>query len=503
MESLGYLLDGFAVALTLENLMWVFIGVFIGTLVGVLPGIGSPGAIAILLPITINLNPATGLIMMAGIYYGSKYGGSTTSILLNIPGESSSVITTLDGYAMAKQGRAGPALGMAAIASFVAGTFGVIGLTFLALPIARWALGFGPPEYFALMFLGIVSVVFLAGSSVLKGLISAILGLLIATIGADIISGQNRFIFGQFQLIDGIEFIALTVGVFALAEVFVNVENPVASVLFKVPKGLRALFPTKQDFKDSRFAMAQGSVLGFFIGILPGAGATIASFLSYIVEKRFSKHPEKFGKGAIEGVAAPEAANNSETGGSMIPLLTLGIPGSGSTAVMLGILILYGLQPGPLLFTDSPEIVWPIIASMYIGNVALLVLNLPLVPMWASILRLPYYVIYPAILLISIVGVYSVHGSIFDVWILLLFGVLGYVMRKLDIPAAPLVLAFVLGPLAERALRQSLVMSQNSLDIFVTRPLSLALLVIAAVLLIAPFFGKTRQLRQQVIEEEV
>ena len=503
MESLGFLLDGFAVALTLENLMWVFIGVFIGTLVGVLPGIGSPGAIAILLPITINLNPATGLIMMAGIYYGSKYGGSTTSILLNIPGESSSVITTLDGYAMAKEGRAGPALGMAAIASFVAGTFGVIGLTFLALPIARWALGFGPPEYFALMFLGIVSVVFLAGSSVLKGLISAILGLLIATVGADIISGQNRFIFGQFQLIDGVEFIALTVGVFALAEVFVNVENPVASVVFKVPKGLRALFPSKQDFKDSRFAMAQGSLLGFFIGILPGAGATIASFLSYIVEKRFSKHPEKFGTGVIEGVAAPEAANNSETGGSMIPMLTLGIPGSGSTAVMLGILILYGLQPGPLLFTKSPEIVWPIIASMYIGNVALLILNLPLVPMWASILRLPYYVIYPAILLISIVGVYSVHGSMFDVWMLLLFGLLGYLMQKLDIPAAPLVLAFVLGPLAERALRQALMMSQNSIEIFFTRPVSLALLVIAAVLLIAPFFGRTKQLRQAVLEEEV
>ena len=503
MESIGYLLDGFAVALTLENLMWVFIGVFIGTLVGVLPGIGTPGAIAILLPITINLNPATGLIMMAGIYYGSKYGGSTTSILLNIPGESSSVITTLDGYAMAKQGRAGPALGMAAIASFVAGTFGVIGLTFLALPIARWALTFGPPEYFALMLMGLVSVVFLAGTSVLKGMISAILGLLLATIGADIISGQNRFIFGQFQLIDGIEFIALTVGIFALAEVFVNVEKPVGSVLFKVPKGLRALLPSKQDFKDSRFAMVQGSVLGFFIGTLPGAGATIASFMSYIVEKRFSKHPEKFGHGAIEGVAAPEAANNSETGGSMIPLLTLGIPGSGSTAVMLGILILYGLQPGPLLFTKSPEIVWPIIASMYIGNVALLILNLPLVPMWASILRFPYYVIYPAILLISIVGVYSVHGSMFDVWIVLLFGVLGYVMRKLDIPPAPLILAFVLGPLAERALRQSLVMSQNSLEIFFTRPLSLALIAISAALLIAPLFGRTKQLRQVVLEEEV
>jgi putative tricarboxylic transport membrane protein len=503
MESLGFLLDGFAVALTFENLMWVFIGVFIGTLVGVLPGIGTPGAIAILLPVTINLNPATGLIMMAGIYYGSKYGGSTTSILLNIPGESSSVVTTIDGYQMAKQGRAGPALGMAAIASFIAGTFGVIGLTFLALPIARWALGFGPPEYFALMLMGIVSVVFLAGSSVLKGMLSAVMGLLLATVGADIISGQNRFLFGQFNLIDGIEFIALTVGLFALGEVFVNVEKPVGTVLFKVPRGLRNLLPTRQDILDSRFAMVQGSVLGFFIGLLPGAGATIASFLSYIVEKRVSKHPEKFGKGAIEGVAAPEAANNSETGGSMIPLLTLGIPGSGSTAVMLGILILYGLQPGPLLFTKSPEIVWPIIASMYIGNVALLVLNLPLVPMWASILRFPYYVIYPAILLISIVGVYSVHGSMFDIWMLVLFGVLGYVMRKLDIPAAPLVLAFVLGPLAERALRQSLVMSQNSIDIFFTRPLSLALLAISVALLVVPFIGRARQLRQAVLEEEV
>lgn len=502
-ESIGYLLEGFSVALTLENLLWVFIGVFVGTLVGVLPGLGTPATIAILLPITINLNPATGLITMAGIYYGSKYGGSTTSILLNVPGESSSVVTTIDGYQMAKQGRAGPALGMAAIASFVAGTFGVVGLTLLALPIARWALTFGPPEYFSLVFLGLVSIVFLAGSSILKGLLSGALGLLLATIGSDIVSGETRFIFGQFQLLDGIEFIALTIGVFALGEVFLNIEKPVASTIFKVPNRLRDLLPSRQDFMDSRFAMAQGSVLGFFIGTLPGAGATVASFLSYIVEKRFSKHPERFGRGAVEGVAAPEAANNSETGGAMIPLLTLGIPGSGSTAVMLGFLVLYGLRPGPLLFTNSPEIVWPVIASMYIGNVALLVLNLPLVPMWASILRFPYYVIYPAILLISVVGVYSVHGSMFDVWMLMLFGVLGYIMRKVDIPAPPLVLAFVLGPIAERAFRQSLVMSQNSLDIFISRPLSLGLLIVAAVLLLLPLFGRARRLRQNVIEEEV
>lgn len=502
-ESLGHLLDGFGVALTPENLLWVFIGVFLGTLVGVLPGLGTPATIAILLPITINLNPATGLITMAGIYYGSKYGGSTTSILLNVPGESSSVVTTIDGYQMAKQGRAGPALGMAAIASFVAGTFGVIGLTLLALPIARWALTFGPPEYFALVFLGLVSIVFLAGSSVIKGFISAALGLLLATVGSDIVSGETRFIFGQFQLLDGIEFIALTIGIFALGEVFLNIEKPVAATVFKVPSRLRELLPSRQDFLDSRFAMAQGSVLGFLIGTLPGAGATVASFMSYIVEKRFSRHPERFGRGAVEGVAAPEAANNSETGGAMIPLLTLGIPGSGSTAVMLGFLILYGLQPGPRLFTASPDIVWPVIASMYIGNVALLILNLPLVPMWASILRFPYYVIYPAILLISVVGVYSVHGSIFDVWMLMLFGIVGYVMRKVDIPAPPLVLAFVLGPIAERAFRHSLVMSQNSLDIFVTRPLSLALLVIALVLLVLPLFGRARRFRQNVVEEEV
>jgi putative tricarboxylic transport membrane protein len=502
MESLGFLVDGFATALTFENLIWVFIGVFIGTLVGVLPGLGSPATLAILLPITINLNPATGLIMMAGIYYGTKYGGSTTSILLNVPGESSSVVTTLDGYAMAKQGRAGAALGIAAIASFVAGTFGVIGLTFLALPIARAALSFGPPEYFGLMTLGLVAVVFLAGKSLTKALISGVLGLLLSFVGADILSGQNRFTFGNPYLLDGIEFIALSIGVFALGEVFMTIEKPMLGALVKAPNRLRELLPTRQDLKDSRFAMAQGSVVGFLIGVLPGAGATVASFISYTIEKRFSKHPEKFGHGAVEGVAAPEAANNSETGGAMIPLLTFGIPGSGSTAVMLGILIIYGIQPGPLLFTEHPDIVWPLIASMYIGNVALLILNLPLAPMWASILRLPSYVIYPAILLLSVIGVYSVHQSILDLWLLLVFGILGYVMRKLDIPAPPLVLAFVLGPLAERAFRQSLIISQNDPTIFVTRPLAAVLLLVAALLLIAPLFGRARQLRQHVIEEE-
>jgi putative tricarboxylic transport membrane protein len=501
MGAIDGLIHGLGEALTLANLFWVFVGCFAGTLVGVLPGLGPPATIAMLLPLTVTLEPASGLIMMAGIYYGAKYGGSTTSILLNVPGESASVVTCLDGYEMAKQGRAGPALGIAAISSFIAGTIGVIGLAFLAPIVARWAIRFGPPEFFSLMMLGLAAVVFLGGSSVLKGFLSAAIGLLIATIGVDIISGKSRFTFGQLELLDGVEFIALSIGVFAIGEVLVNIEKQGGGAVFSLPKRLRDYLPSLADLRACRFAFAQSSIIGFVIGALPGAGSTVAAFVSYIVEKRVSKHPEKFGKGAIEGVAAPEGANNSETGGAMIPLLTLGIPGSGTTAVMLGALILYGLQPGPLLFTEHPDIVWPIIASMFIGNVVLLVLNLPLVPAWASILRLPYYVIYPGILIVSVIGVYSVNGSMFDVWMLAAFGALGYLMRKLDIPAPPLVLAFVLGPLAERALRQSMVMSQNSPEIFLTRPLSAALLALSVLMLIGPLFGSVRQFRRQVLDE--
>jgi putative tricarboxylic transport membrane protein len=501
MGAIDGLIHGLGEALTLANLFWVFVGCFAGTLVGVLPGLGPPATIAMLLPLTVTLEPASGLIMMAGIYYGAKYGGSTTSILLNVPGESASVVTCLDGYEMAKQGRAGPALGIAAISSFIAGTIGVIGLAFLAPIVARWAIRFGPPEFFSLMMLGLAAVVFLGGSSVLKGFLSAAMGLLIATIGVDIISGKSRFTFGQLELLDGVEFIALSIGVFAIGEVLVNIEKQGGGAVFSLPKRLRDYLPSLADLRACRFAFAQSSIIGFVIGALPGAGSTVAAFVSYIVEKRVSKHPEKFGKGAIEGVAAPEGANNSETGGAMIPLLTLGIPGSGTTAVMLGALILYGLQPGPLLFTEHPDIVWPIIASMFIGNVVLLVLNLPLVPAWASILRLPYYVIYPGILIVSVIGVYSVNGSMFDVWMLAAFGALGYLMRKLDIPAPPLVLAFVLGPLAERALRQSMVMSQNSPEIFLTRPLSAALLALSVAMLIGPLFGSVRQFRRQVLDE--
>ena len=495
MEALQGLADGFAAAITPTNLFWAFFGVVAGTLVGVLPGLGPPATIAILLPLSINLEPATGLIMMAGIYYGAKYGGSTTSILLNIPGEDASVVTAIDGYQMARQGRAGAALGIAAIGSFIAGTVGLIGLTFLAPVVAQLAIVFGPPEYASLMLLGLSLVMILAGASKTKAVISGLVGFLLSTIGLDLFTGSTCFTMGQIELANGVEFVALSIGIFALGEVMVNVEEETGHELFKVPKKLKELFPTKKDFKDSAGAIAQGSVLGFFIGALPGAGSTVASFISYTVAKRFSRHPEEYGKGAIAGVAAPEAANNSATAGAFVPLLTLGIPGSATTAIMLGALFLYGLQPGPLFFTENPDVVWPIIASMYIGNVMLVLLNLPLVPVFASILRIPYYIMYPAIVVISFVGVYSINGSMFDVILLVIFGLLGYVMRKVGLPTAPLVLAFVLGPLFEQAVRRSMVLSQGSPEIFVTRPWSVVFLVVTALMIVGPVLSQMRKRR--------
>lgn len=491
-EALQGLADGFAAAISPTNLFWAFFGVSAGTLVGVLPGLGPPATIAILLPLSVNLEPATGLIMMAGIYYGAKYGGSTTSILLNIPGEDASVVTAIDGYEMAKRGRAGPALGIAAIGSFIAGTIGLIGLTFMAPVVAQLAIEFGPPEYAGLMVLGLSLVILLAGSSKIKALISGIFGFLLSTVGLDLFSGALRFTGGNIELANGIEFVALSIGLFAIGEVMVNIEEKTGHKLFKVPSRLRELFPSKKDLRDSSGAIAQGSVLGFFIGALPGAGSTVASFISYTIAKRFSRHPERFGKGAIEGVAAPESANNSATAGAFIPLLTLGIPGSASTAVMLGALFLYGLQPGPLFFNENPDVVWPIIASMYIGNVLLVMLNLPLIPVFASILRVPYHILYPGILVVSVVGVYSINNSMFDVWLLVVFGLVGYVMRKTDFPTAPLVLAFVLGPLFEQAVRRSLIISQGDPSIFVTRPWAVVFLVMTVVLVVLPMVRERR-----------
>jgi putative tricarboxylic transport membrane protein len=492
-DALQGLSDGFAAAFSLTNLFWVIFGVAAGTIIGVLPGLGTPATIAILLPLSVNLEPSTALIMMAGIYYGSKYGGSTTSILLNIPGEDASVVTAIDGYQMAKQGRAGPALGIAAIASFVAGTVGLIGLTFLAPAVANLAVVFGPPEYTALMAIGLSMVVLLAGSSPVKAVISGVGGFLLSTVGIDLFSGEARFTMGRIELANGVEFVALCIGLFAIGEVMVNIEDRSGRTLFKVPRRLRELFPSKKDLVASSGAIGQGSIVGFFVGALPGAGSTVASFVSYTLAKRFSRNPEQYGKGAIGGVAAPEAANNSATAGSFVPLLTLGIPGSASTAIMLGALFLYGLQPGPTFFADNPDVVWPIIASMYIGNVVLVLLNLPLVPVFASILRIPYHILYPGIIVISLVGVYSINTSLFDVWLVVIFGLLGYIMRKTDFPTAPMVLAFVLGPLFEQSLRRSLVISQGDPTIFVTRPWAVAFLTLAVLLFLVPALLRRRE----------
>src|SRR5919108_1314254 len=413
MEVLSGLLQGFAVALQPANLLWCFVGVVLGTVVGVMPGLGPPATIAMLLPLTFLMNPAAAMIMLAGIYYGAKYGGSTTSILLNVPGESASVVTCLDGYQMARQGRAGAALGIAAISSFVAGTFGVLGLMLIAPPLARFALRFAPPEYFALMALGLAMVVFLAGKSMIKALVALLVGLWLATVGTDLFTAESRFTFGHSELLDGIDFIVASIGIFAVGEVLLNLEARGGSDFFKIPKGLKNLLTSLEGLKACRFAFLNGSLVGFFVGVLPGAGSTISSFLSYGLEKALSRHPEKFGTGVIEGVAAPEGANNSDTGGSMVPLLTLGIPGSNTTAILLAALILWGFRPGPLLIQENPTLFWGLVASMYVGNVMLLVLNLPLVPLFAQILRLPYYVLYPLILGVSIVGVYSVSASTF------------------------------------------------------------------------------------------
>src|SRR5512145_510999 len=501
MDIAAGLLQGFAVAAQPANLLWCFVGVLLGTIVGIMPGLGPPATIAMLLPLTFLMNPASAIIMLAGIYYGAKYGGSTTSILLNVPGESASVATCFDGYQMARRGRAGAALGIAAIASFIAGTVGVIGIMLIAPPLARMALAFSSPEYFALMALGLAMVVLLAGRSMVKALLAMLVGLWLAGIGTDLFSQTSRFTFGRMELLSGIDFVVVAIGVFAIGEVLANMEGRAGTPAIAVPKGLRNLLPTLQDLKDSRFAFANGSLVGFFIGVLPGAGSTIASFISYGLEKAVSKRPEQFGQGVVEGVAAPEAANNAETGGALIPMLTLGIPGSSTTAILLAALVLWGFKPGPLFIPENPALFWGLVASMYVGNVMLLILNLPLVPLFAQVLRTPAYILYPVILGISIVGVYSATGSMLDLVLLVGFGLAGYLMRKLDYPSAPLILGLVLGGALERALRQSMMMSDGSVSILVSRPVSAVMLSLALVVLLIPVFGKLNRWRLQAIEK--
>jgi len=460
----------------------------VGTLIGALPGIGPVAGLSILIPLAFGMDPTSAMILMSGVYYGCMYGGTITSVLMNVPGESSSIMTCLDGNAMARNGRAGPALTIAAVGSFIAGTFSVVMLTLLAPPIAEYALKFGPPEYFALMLLGLSAISGLTGESRAKGYAMGFIGLAIATIGLDPIDGTQRFTYGNLELMDGIGFLPIAVGMFGLGAVLGMIETPVEIQIMKTT--LREMIITKKDLKDSAMPIVRGSIIGFLIGVLPGAGATISTFLAYAAEKQLSKTPELFGTGMIEGVAGPEAANNASTGGAMIPLLTLGIPGSGTTAVMLGVLTLFNLQPGPLLFSKNPDFVWGLIASMYIGNVMLLVLNIAFVPAFVAVLRVPYRVLAPLIAIFCLVGVYSVNYSVLDLWLMVGFGVVGYVAVKMSYPLAPLVLGLVLGGYMEVSLRQSLKMSQADLSIFFTRPIAAAIMAVVIVIVLWPVLNR-------------
>jgi len=484
------LLAGFVTILQPTNIFFCFVGALVGTIIGVLPGLGPTATIAMLLPLTVGLDPVTAIIMIAGIYYGASYGGSTTAILVNIPGEAQSVVTCIDGYKMAMKGRAGPAIGIAAIGSFIAGTLGAILIGLASMPLIKFAIRFGPPEYFALMLLGFVVLLVLSKGSVVKSLIMIFTGLLLSTVGQDVITGQARYSFDIPELADGISIVTIAMGLFGMGEVLFNLEDLSRREVQRIP--LRHLFPNREDWRLSAMPIARGSVLGFLVGLLPGGGATLASFVSYALEKKVSKHPERFGHGAIEGVAGPEAANNAGAAGSFIPLLTFGLPGNPVTAILLGALILYGVTPGPLMIQTNPAIFWGVIASMYVGNVILLLLNLPLVGVWVQLLRVPYRYLFPPLVLFMIVGSYSINNSVFDVGALLAFGVIGYALRKLDFDSAPLILAFVLGGPIETNLRQSLMMGHGSWLVLLERPISLTILAAALAIAVLPLFGAVR-----------
>ncbi|MCC6775818.1 MAG: tripartite tricarboxylate transporter permease [Hyphomicrobiales bacterium] len=493
MEILSSLALGFEVALTPANLLFCFIGVFIGTLVGVLPGVGPVSAMALLLPVTLTGTAESGIIMMAGIYYGSMYGGSTTSILVNIPGEAASVVTCLDGHVMAKNGRAGPALGIAAMGSFIAGTVAIILLMLVAPSLARLAIAFGPPEYFSLMVLGLTVLIFMTASTIEKSLLMVLAGVVLGLVGLDGMNATPRMTFGRLELYDGLGFVPVIMGLFGIAEILSNIEATLRRDVISARIG--SLLPTRADWRASLWPIIRGTGLGFFLGILPGGGAIIASFASYGIEKRLSKTPERFGQGAIEGVAGPEAANNAGAGGAFIPLMTRGIPPNVVLALLLGAFVAHGIQPGPLLMVQHPKVFWGIVASMYIGNVMLLVLNLPLIGLWVQILKVPYRILFPLILMFSIVGVYATGNSSFDVLLMVAFGVLGYLFRKFGYEPAPLVLGFVLGPALESNLRKSLILSQGEFSVFVTHPISaICLMVSAAALLSAlvPMLARSR-----------
>lgn len=487
MEILDSLFLGFSVALQPDVLLYAFIGCLVGTLVGMLPGIGPLAGVSILLPLTFGLDPTKAIVMLAGIYYGSQYGGSTTSILLRIPGEAASVMTCIDGNAMAKKGRAGAALCIAAVGSFLADTFGVVMLTLIAPPLATFALRFGPPEYTALLVLGLIFLAYMSTSSLLRTLLMAALGLLIGTVGIDVMTGHFRFSFDIPELGDGIGIVPVAVGLFGLGEILATPSRNVSANVTS-PR-LRELLPTRKEWQDARWPMARGSLLGFFIGIIPGSAHIISSFASYALERKIAKHPEEFGKGAVAGVAGPESANNAASTGAFVPMLALGIPTGPVIAVLMAALLIHGIPPGPTLVSDHPNLFWGFVASMYVGNLMLLALNLPLVSVFVTVLRIPYAYLYPMIIMFCVIGVYEVNNSVIDVWIMLIMGVLGYALKKFSFDPAPLVLGLVIAPIFEMSLRQSLIMSGGSWEIFLHRPIALVLLGICAVLLGLAIYG--------------
>jgi putative tricarboxylic transport membrane protein len=500
MELIDNLGLGFETALTFNNLFYCFIGVLLGTLIGVLPGIGPTATIAMLLPITFALSPVTSLIMLAGIYYGAQYGGSTTAILINLPGESSSAVTAIDGYQMARQGRAGPALAAAALGSFFAGSVATLVLATFAPVLADVALEFGPPEYFSLMVLGLISSVALAHGSVVKALGMIVLGLLLGLVGTDIYTGTPRFTLGFPELYDGLNFVAVAVGVFGIAEILRNLESEQDREV--AVQRVTNILPSWSDLKAMALPIVRGTVLGSALGILPGGGAILSSFAAYTVEKKLSKTPERFGKGAIEGVAGPESANNAGAQTSFIPMLTLGIPANPVMALMIGALIIQGITPGPNVATDEPALFWGVIVSMWIGNLMLVLLNLPLIGVWVRLLKIPYYVLFPAILAFSAIGVYSINSNAFDLFAVAVFGILGYVLVKLECEPAPLLLGFVLGPMLEEHLRRAMIISRGDPTVFVTRPLSGVLLVLAVAILVIVFMPAIARKREEVFQEE-
>ena len=500
MDLLMNLATGFEVALTPVNIVYCFLGVLLGTLIGVLPGIGPTATIAMLLPITLTLQPVTALIMLAGIYYGAQYGGSTTAILVNLPGESSSAVTAIDGYQMARQGRAGHALAAAALGSFFAGTVATVFLAVLAPPLTSVALEFGPAEYFSLMVLGLVTSVALAHGSIVKALAMVTLGLLLGTVGTDIFEGTPRFTMDFPELADGINFVAVAVGVFGIAEILRNLENERDREVGVAQVG--SLMPTREDLKTIAMPVMRGTLLGSLLGVLPGGGHILASFAAYTLEKRLSKTPARFGKGAIEGVAAPESANNAGAQTSFIPMLTLGIPSNPVMALMIGAMIIQGITPGPNVATDEPELFWGIIVSMWVGNLLLVILNLPLIGLWVKLLKVPYFILFPAILAFSAIGIYSINSNAFDLFAVAVFGLLGYALVKCECEPAPLLLGFVLGPMLEEHMRRAMIISKGDPTVFVTRPLSLALLILAVGVLVVVLLPNVAKKRQQVFVEE-